>query len=268
MHYVILRDDDTNALTPVERLEHLYRPFLDRGMPVNLSVIPEVKLDACCPNGCPERFLPLDSPPAGGTRRLEENPALVAYLRDNPGYHIAQHGCFHDCFEFDGLDRAEAAARLERGTTRLREAGFGRPRAFVAPHDRLSRASLREAARRFDVVSTGWFEIGRQPRAWLHRYAWKKLRRAPHWRAGGAALLSHPGCLLSSARPVETILPAIRRQVEKERVTVLVTHWWEYFREGVPDVAFIDVLHATADYLAATPGLRVISFGDLADQRL
>ena len=29
MHYVILRDDDTNALTPVGCLEQLYRPFLD-----------------------------------------------------------------------------------------------------------------------------------------------------------------------------------------------------------------------------------------------
>ena len=34
MRYVILRDDDTNALTPVEWLERLYRPFLDRDLPV------------------------------------------------------------------------------------------------------------------------------------------------------------------------------------------------------------------------------------------
>jgi len=31
MRYVILRDDDTNAFTPVECLERLYRPFLERG---------------------------------------------------------------------------------------------------------------------------------------------------------------------------------------------------------------------------------------------
>ena len=37
MRYVILRDDDTNALTPIECLETLYRPFLDRGLPVNLA---------------------------------------------------------------------------------------------------------------------------------------------------------------------------------------------------------------------------------------
>jgi hypothetical protein len=34
MHYVILRDDDTCAYTPPACLERLYRPFLERGMPV------------------------------------------------------------------------------------------------------------------------------------------------------------------------------------------------------------------------------------------
>ena len=29
MRYVVLRDDDTNFLTPPECLERLYRPFLD-----------------------------------------------------------------------------------------------------------------------------------------------------------------------------------------------------------------------------------------------
>jgi hypothetical protein len=77
-------------------------------------------------------------------------------------------------------------------------------------------------------------------------------------------LLSHPGCLLSRARDPETILPAIRRQVEGQRLTVLVTHWWEYFDQGQPVSAFIDVLHETAAYLAKKPNLRVISFGELA----
>src|SRR5436190_17389012 len=57
MRYVILRDDDTNALTPVDCLERLYRPFLDRGFPVNLAVIPEVRTDAVGPDGRREGFL-------------------------------------------------------------------------------------------------------------------------------------------------------------------------------------------------------------------
>jgi hypothetical protein len=49
MRYVILRDDDTNALTPVECLERLYRPFLNLGLPVNLATIPKVRTDVIGP---------------------------------------------------------------------------------------------------------------------------------------------------------------------------------------------------------------------------
>jgi hypothetical protein len=268
MRYVILRDDDTNALTPVGCLERLYRPFFERGLPVNLAVIPEVRTDVRCPDGRLEGFLSLGPRPASETMRLEENPELVAYLRANPGYHVAQHGCFHNYFEFDRLDQPAATRLVELGAQRLQEAGFGAPRTFVAPYDRISRASLMAVARRFDIFSTGWFELGRQPRAWLSRYLWKKIRSAPHWRVGGTAMLSHPGCLLSYARPPRAILAAVRRQVEKQQLTVLVTHWWEYFRGGTPDPGFIDVLHETAEYLAATPDIRVISFDELAAGRV
>lgn len=268
MRYVILRDDDTNALTPVGCLERLYRPFLDRGLPVNLAVIPEVRADARRRDGAIEGFVAAGPRPPAGTVRMEESPDLVAYVRANPGFHVAQHGCHHDTFEFDQLDRPAAAHLLERGARRLREAGFAKPCAFVAPHDRMSRASLWAVAQRFEVISTGWFELGRQPRGWLLRYLWKKLRRAPHWRVGHTALLSHPGCLLSCARPVGPMLAAIRRQVESQRLSVLVTHWWEYFRQGVADEPFIAVLHATAAYLATTPDVRVVTFADLADGRV
>src|SRR5881394_914723 len=57
MRYVILRDDDTSALTPVECLERLYRPFLDRGLPVNLATIPKVRTDTIGTNGLSEGYL-------------------------------------------------------------------------------------------------------------------------------------------------------------------------------------------------------------------
>ncbi len=264
MRYVIVRDDDTNALTPVGRLERLYRPFLERGLPVNLAVIPEVRTDVATPDGCLEGFLSAGCPGTSKTARMEENPELVAYLKANDGFHIAQHGCHHDYLEFDRLDRRQADRLLDLGAQRLREAGFAAPRAFVAPYDRISRASLPAVARRFDVLSTGWFELGRQPRAWLPRYLLKKARRAPHWRTGRTAMLSHPGCLLSYTRSFDSMLDAVMRAVEKQRLTVLVTHWWEYFRNGRADEAFIDVLHEAANYLATAQGIKVISFDELA----
>jgi hypothetical protein len=153
-----------------------------------------------------------------------------------------------------------------RGKFRLRlaEAGWPHRRAFVAPHDQISAVADEELARGFDVISTGWFEWRRLPAAWRWRYVWRRLFGRPHWRIGRTQLLSHPGCLLSYHRPPATILPAIQAAVARLQVTVLVTHWWEYFRAGAPDCAFIRVLHETAGDLAAHPDLEVIRFEDLA----
>src|SRR5438309_9582293 len=57
MRYVIIRDDDTNALTPVECLERLYRPLLHRGLPVNLATIPNVATDTTMTDGRLEGYL-------------------------------------------------------------------------------------------------------------------------------------------------------------------------------------------------------------------
>ena len=161
MRYILLRDDDTNALTPIECLETLYRPFLARGLPVNLATIPEVRLDVRTPGGVREGFLPAQPNPAVETVPLAENAALTTYLHANPGFHVVQHGCYHDTFEFDRNDRAEIIRRLDRGRQQLAAAGFDGENTFVAPHDRLSSVAYEEVARRFAIISTGWFELRR-----------------------------------------------------------------------------------------------------------
>ena len=212
-------------------------------------------------------FCPRSPIPAVETVPLAENSALTSYLRDNAGFHIVQHGCYHDTFEFDLEDRTEIVRRLERGRLRLWEAGFDDRSTFVAPHDRLSRTAFEEVARRFSVISTGWFEMHRLPVSWRPRLLWKKISGRPHWRVGRTHLLSHPGCLLSRQRPPDSILPAIKRTIQRQKITVLVTHWWEYFRDGAPHEAFIRVLHETAEYLASDPSLVVMPFSALANSR-
>ncbi len=272
MKYVIIRDDDTNALMPLERLERLYRPFLERGLPVNLAVIPKVCSQAAYQPGQPERFLAAPNPTGAAYVPIGENAALVRYLIDNPLFRVVQHGCSHDsvhgCREFDHEDAAEIARRLDEGARALQDAGLGRPNAFVAPYDRLSRQSLRAVAERFRVISTGWFEWRRLPQSWLPHYAFKRIRRAPHWRVGLVALLSHPGCHLSHFRRPEEILPEIEQSIERRRLTVLVTHWWEYFPDGRENTAFIDALHELARRLAARPDVKVISFRDIAEENI
>jgi len=268
MHYVILRDDDTNALTPPERLEELYRPFLNQNLPVNLAVIPGVRTDARTPEGGREKFLPpgrLDGPP---TLPIAESTGLVQYLAENPGFRIVQHGYDHSLFEFDSTNWADVRRRIDVGARLLTEAGFPEPETFVAPYDRFSRISLVEAKRKFDVISTGWFEWSRLPVSWRPRYLLGKLLRQPHLRIGGTTILTHPGCLLSYRNPFGTMLDNVQKAVLSQRVTVLVTHWWEYFRDGTKDQYFINVLHQTASWLAGRKDVRVISFHDLAAGRL
>jgi hypothetical protein len=267
MRYVILRDDDTHALTPVSCLERLYRPFLDRNLPVNLATIPEVNTAARMPNGQPEGFL-LDGKTREGVAPMGGNPELVSYLKKNPHYHIVQHGCHHEPMEFDLPNRAEAARRLDYGKKVLMDAGFSPPRAFVAPHDKFSPASFQEVAGRFNVVSSGWYEWRRLPPSWWPRYAVKRLSAASHWRMGRTVLLSHPGCLLSYNRPPGSIMEEIIDHVESHRLTVLVTHWWEYFHGGKENEPFIGVLHELAAYLGRHHEIQVISFDDLADGKI
>jgi len=91
----------------------------------------------------------------------------------------------------------------------------------------------------------------------------KMVRKAPHWRAGKTLLLSHPGCLLSRFRQRDQILNHIRAAIDSSPLTVLVTHWWEYFPDGKPDQDFISVLHETASYLSSQPEISVVGFDDL-----
>ena len=268
MRYVILRDDDTNALTPIDCLERLYRPFLDRGWPINLATIPDVATATTLPDGRPEGFLRYKNGARERSVPIGSNEKLVRYLRDNPGYRIVQHGFNHDYLEFDRDSPEDIFQRLDRGKRLLMEAGFPKPETFVAPYDKLSRTSLSAVADRFEVLSTGWFELRRLPYSWWPNYAVKKVRATPHWRVGQTLLLTHPGCLLSCFRQYDTMLEEIRSQISRRQITVLVTHWWEYFREAQPDEKFIGLLHETADYLAKDPGIKVISFSELSKGRI
>ena len=264
MRYVILRDDDTNAFTPVECLERLYRPMLERGLPVNLATIPEVATGATMRDGRPEGFLVAKNGTKEDLVPIGANRELVDYLLSNRCYHIVQHGCHHDYLEFDCPSANEVKRRLDLGTQRLQEAGFEPPETFVAPYDRLSRASLLAVSERFRILSTGWFELRRLPYSWWPKYAVKKFRKVPHWQVGQTLLLSHPGCLLSYQKSFSRALQGIVYCLERSQVTVLVTHWWEYFRTGQPDEPFIDFLHETLRHLAKRNDVRIVSFQDLA----
>lgn len=266
--YVVWRDDDTNSLTPFACLDRLYGPALQAGAPISLAVIPAVTTRAVAMDGAPEGFLWGDAGAARLASMDEEGAELVAWLRERPLVEVVQHGWCHELFELDRDDRADIGRRLDQGARVLRAAGLSPSPAFVAPYDRLSRAAFEEVGRRFPLISTGWFEARRVPLAWWPAFARRRLLGRSHWRARGVTLLSHPGCILSRDRPAVGMLDAVRAAVRSAGLTVLVTHWWEFFRDGQPDEAYIGVLHETLDWLARDPDVRVVSFADVAAGRV
>lgn len=267
MNYVIIRDDDTCALTPVACLERLYRPFLDRQLPVNLAVIPNVNTRAVFADGKEEGFLWAKRGGEPAHLAIGTHGELLDYLRANDGFKAIHHGYEHTYLEFNQNDPAAIGCKLDAGRRCFEEAGIAPPQTFVAPYDQLSRTSYLEVARRFQLLSTGWFELRKLPPVWWPQLLLKKALKRPHWRAGGHALLSHPGCLLSYQRPLDTMLPIIQRTVRQNKLTVLVTHWWEYFHQGRTNEAYISVLHETAAWLASEPNLCVIPFSAIEDPR-
>jgi Uncharacterized protein conserved in bacteria (DUF2334) len=267
MKHVILRDDDTCALTPVACLERLYRPYLDRGLPVNLATIPRVNTKATWKDGGAEGFTAFRRGDEPTHLPLAANQELLAYLDANRGFRLLHHGFEHTYLEFASRDRADLARRLDAGRRCFEDAGVKPPGTFVAPYDQLSREAFHEIAARFHTLSTGWFELRKLPPAWWPRYVVKKFRHVPHWRAGGLRLMSHPGCLLSHKHPFDTMLDRVKSAVRENEVTVLVTHWWEYFHGGAANEAYIAVLHALAEWLAERRDVRVVGFEDWATRQ-
>lgn len=276
MKYIIIRDDDTCALTPIECLETLYRPFLERNLPVNLATIPNVRSDVFYPKGPlagqPEGFLVAAKGVKPGLYPIGSNDKLVEYLKSNRNYRIVHHAYHHEFVngnpEFDIHDARDIARRLDAGARLLVEAGLGRPTTFVAPYDLITRESYRQLAKRFRLVSTGWFELKRTPISWWPEFFLKKIQRRQHWQVNGLKLLSHPGCFLSYHRDPATVLPSIKEAIATRKLTVLVTHWWEFFRDGEADRRLIRALHDLADYLADNSEMKVVSFDDVARGRV
>ncbi len=268
MKYVVLRDDDANGTTPVSLLEPLYRPFLDRGLPVHLAIIPNVRTDVRRIDGRLEGFLCGEEAGKARLRPIEENQALLDYVRHERGYVPMMHGFTHEIidghYEFSLDKPTETAERLDNGFAMFKAAGLGRPCAFVAPQDQLSRSSLREVTKRFDVLSTQFLSLEKLPcRYWPAHFMSKKMQSRRHLRIGQTIALTHPGCILSYNKSPQGMLERILKTIRPHDVTVIVTHHWEYFHaDGSMNEPFVAVLHALASYLTKAHDVRVIRIED------
>ena len=61
------------------------------------------------------------------------------------------------------------------------------------------------------------------------------------------------------------MLDEIIRSIESRQLTVLVTHWWEYFPDGKPKEDFIRVLAPDGRVSRLAGDIKVVSFADVAE---
>ena len=117
MHYVILRDDDTNALTYPEWLDQLYRPFLDRNLPVNLATIPIVRTDVVGPDGQLEGYL-VETDQARHVARPEGIAGFLHLVRRDAAAERRDLGDPGDDRAIQPHPELEGAVRIELGRAR------------------------------------------------------------------------------------------------------------------------------------------------------
>ncbi len=277
---IIIRDDDVNYFTDPAGLEALYGPLFARGLPVSLSVIPEVAADTPLALGEQSRFgrqyglrhepfIPPAQRGRTGRYALGENQRLVQYIRARP-VEVVQHGFNHRWnggAEFESADEAKLLEKIERGSFLLRETFGWRPEFFCPPWDRISRAGLR-ALRRAGFLGVTGRHFGRNlpvsawPVGWWHRaqpvFSWRDF-----------LFVGHPGYVLSLFHDGAEVLERFRQAYASHPVLVLVNHYWEYNFDGQPqpDAARLALWHAILDFiLTREHEAQIISFRTLYDR--
>jgi peptidoglycan/xylan/chitin deacetylase (PgdA/CDA1 family) len=235
----LLREDDVNATTDLERLERTYAPLLDAGVPLTFSVIPSVRFDTLAPDGQPERFLPLHLAGSPQESPLLRSCPAAAWLREHAAQcSVAQHGFNHQRVrnntEFGALTRAEAAARIDAGYRILTRALGSPPLAFVAPWDAMSSEALEVAVERFPVVSPSWLGRERLPARWWPAHLVERVQKSEILRLEGRLVLRHRGGPIGPQTPPDEVPRILESLAHRAEIAVVMLHHWMFWERDEP----------------------------------
>ncbi len=239
MTLYLIRDDDSNATTDPTRLERGYLPLLDAGLPINLAVVPEVRLDTLAPGGQREEFLSPSRPVSSARATLERETPLAEWLRAHRGQvGVMMHGLSHERrrggTEFGALSRSEAVRVMVRGLDVLERALGVCPRGFVAPWDAFSRESLHAATSEFDLVSTGYVDRVRLAPGYWASHVVERISRAGVVAAGRGWVVRHPGCVFTADTRPADVGGILSRISADALICVIVLHHWMFWAEETP----------------------------------
>ena len=281
MKYVVFRDDDICHFTRPEMLETLYRPVLDAGRSVGLSVIPAVT------GGQPvgelngpfwERYrlnyspcLPPGSRDKAETFPLKPDSEIVEYLRKN-NFEILQHGFNH--IAIDGVREGMLRDTAQINQLVVESRGimtdcFGKPSDFfVVPWDDASTEILKVLRKNFKGISL--HRIGQRHVSPLQklRAAGRRFlddnKRSPYFWDGDFLLLEYPGPILSMFNDLSLMKGRVEEWLAAHDLLVLVSHYWEFFWDwNVADQEFLTAWHDILDYLLEREDVEILSFSQL-----
>ncbi len=242
MKYILIRDDDVNFFTCRDMLEEVYGFIFENDIPINFSVIPAVnsaaKTESCnFGAGSPEPFLPRDVAGEDKQFPITGNPGLLHFLNSIRKKEFLLHGFEHagksGRYEFESEDRNVIEDKLIKGMDIFEKAFGVIPETFVAPQDKYSRTAFAQIKSRFKTLSLGWVDSGRIPFALYCRYLQMKLMHRNYICDGKFLITEHPGCMFSRFKDVNETSRKLDDYIAGHEITVIVTHHWEFFDNGV-----------------------------------
>lgn len=272
MKYVLIRDDDLNFFSQYEEIEEVYGFMFEQGIPVNFSTIPSVNAAAktLAPDGKTEIYEPFLPESIAGTEHnyhITDNRALVNALKDIPSNEFLLHGYEHHgengLREFETHDKFMLKKKLENGIDILNCAFRKRPDTFVAPQDKYSLQALSMIRHYFKIFSLGWIDRTRIPLSWLPRYAHKKWLGRNYIQDHDFLVTEHPGCHYSQYVNRDISDNHLNQALSQNDFTVIVTHHWEFYRNGELDMTMWQAFKNRVLALQQSPCYQLITFSQL-----
>ncbi|THB72648.1 MAG: DUF2334 domain-containing protein [Desulfobulbaceae bacterium] len=284
MKYVVFRDDDTSHFTKPAMLETLYRPLLDAGKSVGISVIPAITGGQVVgPLNGPfwDKFRLEYSPCLPPEYRKEEktfpltpNSEIVEYIKKN-NYEILQHGFQHTAeggIHEGMLKNTSKISQLLNESQQIMNRCFGKASEFfVVPWDDASKESLKVLRKHFKGVSLN--RVGQRhvtPLSKIRaasRHFVNDKKRIPYFWDGEFLMLEHPGPVLSMFNNFSLMKGAVAEWLDSHDLLILVNHYWEFFWDwNIPNLEYLETWHDIVHYLLDRKDVEIISFSQLYEK--
>jgi len=283
---VVIRDDDVSYFTKPQCLEHIYRPLLELGLPINLAVIPIMhaqSYDALQIQGCSALNDPVK--PIKYDKKylmlVGENVDLVDFVKQH-NFEVLQHGLMHEKFQRSSMfipefcinNAVELQRRAELGIKILSKTFGKSPRFFVPPWDVLSKQGYDVISKLFDgvILATMSFDGRNSINKFLnfvpHRlpfnfvpsfYICRMKRKNYCIFREKFLVLEHRGLSLWTNFNEETLFDMFKDFSLKWRTIVIVNHHWLL----ASNPTLLDMWYKLVNYILSDDRFNIVSISDL-----